>query len=253
METEARARDVAGCARGRALGDGVCRRSVAAAKLPSAYTRIAPRSVNAGANCASAQRAILIGYAAIKNPRISLKPLAMFFSNRLKTANCSARFAPTWRITHRCPTPFLFDTNKPHKIITPPSALLKTKEKQFSIQYKFAVPRNARSADNDSRITSHKSRIAPLILAGPSTLRRRRMQQRLHHHAILLGFLAQRADLFRGSARRSNIKIHTNVLEPHRHFLGNTERPPQIQIPFHRHLNPLGRNVHSRGHHLASN
>jgi glucokinase len=35
--------------------------------------------------------------------------------------------------------PFLFDTNKPHKIIILMRALLKTKEKQFSIQYKFAV------------------------------------------------------------------------------------------------------------------
>src|ERR1700733_2555956 len=253
METEARARGVADWARGRALGDSVSGRGVAAVRVPSAYTRIAPRSVNAGAHRASAQREILIGSAAIKNARNSPENNALNFSNRLKTANCSARFSQARRITHRFPTPFLIDTNKPHKIIIRRSALLKTKEKQFSIQYKFAVPRNARSANNDSRITSHKSRITPLILAGPSTLRRRRMQQRLHHHAILLGFLAQRADLFRSSARRSNIKVHTNVLEPHRHFLGNAERPAQIQIPFHRHLNPLGGNVHSRGHHLASN
>src|SRR6202050_5309605 len=46
---------------------------------------------------------------------------------------------PWSRITHRCPRPFLFRTNKPHKIIIEPRALLKTKEKQFSIQYKFAV------------------------------------------------------------------------------------------------------------------
>jgi len=46
---------------------------------------------------------------------------------------------PLSRITHRCPRPFLFRTNKPHKIIIQPRALLKTKEKQFSIQYKFAV------------------------------------------------------------------------------------------------------------------
>src|SRR5580692_6740102 len=43
------------------------------------------------------------------------------------------------RFTHRCLAPFLFRTNKPHKIIILPRALLKTKEKQFSIQYKFAV------------------------------------------------------------------------------------------------------------------
>ena len=139
METEARARGLAGWARGRALGNSVSGRGVAAVRVPSAYTRIAPRSVNAGAHRASAQRAILIGYAAIKNPRIPLNPLEVFFSNRLKTSNCSARFAHARRITHRCPTPFLFDTNKPHKIIILPSALLKTKEKQFSIQYKFTL------------------------------------------------------------------------------------------------------------------
>ena len=42
-------------------------------------------------------------------------------------------------ITHHCLSPFLFDTNKPHKIIIPLRALLKTKEKQFSIRYKFAL------------------------------------------------------------------------------------------------------------------
>jgi hypothetical protein len=234
METEVRARGLAGWARGRALGDSVYRRRVAAAKMPSAYTRIAPRSVNASAHYPSGQRAILIGYAAIKNARNFPENNALNFSNRLKTANCSARFSRVLRskshhsrvtyqvsrfTTHRCLAPFLFDTNKPHKIITPPSALLKTKEKQFSIQYKFAVPRNARSADNDSRITSHKSRITRSVLPRPRALRRRRMQQRLHHHAILLGFFAQRGDLFRGSARRGNVKIQTNVLEPHRHFL----------------------------------
>jgi hypothetical protein len=42
-------------------------------------------------------------------------------------------------ITHHCLTPFLFDTNKVHKIIILLRALLKTKEKQFSIRYKFAL------------------------------------------------------------------------------------------------------------------
>ncbi len=42
--------------------------------------------------------------------------------------------------THQSPiTPFLFDTNKTHRIITLLRTLLKTKEKQFSIRYKFAV------------------------------------------------------------------------------------------------------------------
>src|SRR5271165_5158169 len=118
--------------------------------------------------------------------------------------------------------PFLFDTNKPNKITILLRAPLKTKEKQFSIQYKFAVrsigqptvagnpacpertrradafrcwrygvanqetgvPRNARFADGDSRITSYKSRTTRSVVPRPRALRRRRMQQRLHHHAI---------------------------------------------------------------------
>src|SRR5271163_735460 len=51
--------------------------------------------------------------------------------------------APAFRApavtTYKSPlTPFLFDTNKTHRIIIPLRALLKTKEKQFSIRYKFA-------------------------------------------------------------------------------------------------------------------
>jgi hypothetical protein len=149
----------------------------------------------------------LIGSAAIKNARNSPENNALHFSNRLKTANCSARFSrvlhpenhespvaghgsrftthqsrltnhafpiatqildielthsqqtrkhfliatfsalcsPAPRLTyhsplntHDCPTPFLFNTNKAHKIIILVRALLKTKEKQFSIPYKFA-------------------------------------------------------------------------------------------------------------------
>jgi hypothetical protein len=60
METEARARGLVGCARGRALGDSVSGRSVAASKVPSAHTRMTARTVNAGAHRGSAQRAFLI-------------------------------------------------------------------------------------------------------------------------------------------------------------------------------------------------
>jgi hypothetical protein len=41
-------------------------------------------------------------------------------------------------ITSHHLTPFLFDTNKPHKIIILVIILMKTKEKQFSIRYKLA-------------------------------------------------------------------------------------------------------------------
>ena len=42
-------------------------------------------------------------------------------------------------ITHHRLTSFLFDTNKPHKIIIFVSLPMKTKEKPFSIRYKFAL------------------------------------------------------------------------------------------------------------------
>jgi hypothetical protein len=41
--------------------------------------------------------------------------------------------------TRHCLTPFLFDTNKPHKIIILASRPLKTKEKQLSIRYKWSL------------------------------------------------------------------------------------------------------------------
>jgi hypothetical protein len=40
---------------------------------------------------------------------------------------------------HHRLTPFLFDTNKPHKIIIRVSLPMKTKEKQFSIRYKWSL------------------------------------------------------------------------------------------------------------------
>ena len=62
-------------------------------------------------------------------------------SNRHKFCPKSARaLRPPAATTHQSPpTPFLFDTNKTHRIIILLSALLKTKDKQFSIRYKFAV------------------------------------------------------------------------------------------------------------------
>jgi hypothetical protein len=167
METEAEAR---GWARGHALGDSVSGRRVAAAQVPSAYTRMTARSVNAGAHCASARRAILIGSAPIKNRRIPLKPLAMFFSNRPKRAYLRARFAHAWRTTnhqsHFSTHAFLIATQllkieltgsqqkRKYFLIATFSAVLGCR-REFANQ-EIGVPRNARFADNDSRITSHK-------------------------------------------------------------------------------------------------
>ena len=62
-------------------------------------------------------------------------------------ASFSGSFALSPRLTSRDPRiapPFLFNTNKAHRIIIPISALMKTKEKKFSIQYKSALLTNRR-------------------------------------------------------------------------------------------------------------
>jgi hypothetical protein len=63
-------------------------------------------------------------------------------------------------ITHHCLTSFLFDTNKPHKIIILARLPMKTKEKQRSIRYKFAL-RAAGAQNSSSPITAHQSLITP--------------------------------------------------------------------------------------------
>jgi hypothetical protein len=78
METEARTRGLAGCARGRALGESVCGRTVAAAQVPGACTRMTARSMNAGAH-----RAFLIASRQnIKNRANSLTTNEKTFFNR---------------------------------------------------------------------------------------------------------------------------------------------------------------------------
>jgi hypothetical protein len=120
METGARARGLASWAREPALGDGVSGCWVAAAKVPGASTRMTARSVSMGTQCASARCAILFGSAAIQNPRIPLKPDAMF----LLISSFSAVLG--WRC-------------------------------EFANQ-EIGVPRDARCADDDSRVTTQQSR-----------------------------------------------------------------------------------------------
>jgi hypothetical protein len=85
--------------------------------------------------------------------------------------------APASHLTDHCLTSFLFRTNKPHRIIILARAMMKTKEKQFSIRYKSAsrgpgqpvagastlrcALRGPRVADHESLLTNHHSRITP--------------------------------------------------------------------------------------------
>src|SRR5277367_6040160 len=103
METEARARGLAGRAHRRALGDSVSARSVAAAKVPSAYTRKTSRSVNASPHHASAKRAFLIAHAFLIASRQILK-IRLTHSQQTRKhfliASFSAVSAPAPRLTH---------------------------------------------------------------------------------------------------------------------------------------------------------
>src|SRR5271156_34276 len=169
------------------------------------YMVHAARAATPSAPAPLPTRHFLIGRAAIKKARNFPEYNALYFSNRLKTANCSARFSRVLRpknhdspvarhrsrftthqslptnhafliasrqilkialttsqqtrkyfliasfsgslplpprpalVTHHCLTSLLFRTNKPHRIIILMRALMKTKEKHFSIRYKFAL------------------------------------------------------------------------------------------------------------------
>jgi hypothetical protein len=161
-------------ARGRALGDGVSGRWVAAAKVPGAHTQMTAHSVSASAQCASARCAILIGSTAIRNLRIRLKPHDMFFSNPSKIACLRARFAQVSRTTnrssHHTSHAFLIASRQILEIdltrsqqtgklflIARFSALLGWRH-EFA-NHQIGVPRNARCGRHKSRFTRH----VPLI------------------------------------------------------------------------------------------
>jgi hypothetical protein len=110
METGARARGLAGWARGRALGNAVSgcwgrgSRDGAAegqSEVKGAQLKLTATNSAATATRASARCAILIGSTAIRNLRIPLKPHGMFFSNRSKIAYLRARFAHISLTTNR--------------------------------------------------------------------------------------------------------------------------------------------------------
>ena len=93
-----------------------------------------PENVASTAPVPLSTRHFLIGHAAINNARNSPENNALHFSNRLKTANCSARFSQVLRSNNHDSriASFLFDTNKAHKIIILMRVLLKTKEKRVA-------------------------------------------------------------------------------------------------------------------------
>ena len=139
METGTRARGLAGRARERALGDGVSGCRVAAAKVPGAYTQMtAPLRMPAKMRRGGARRAILIASRQILEIRLNCSQQSRKYFLIATFSGVSATAPHLANHDSRIGPPFLFDTNKAHKIIILMRALMKTKEKQFSIRYKFA-------------------------------------------------------------------------------------------------------------------
>ncbi len=151
METRTQVRRLAGWARGRALGDGVCGRWAAATKVPSAYTRMTayrgriPRlrdrllPMPAKMMRGGARRAFLIARRQILEFDLTRSQQTR---KHFLIVTISGVSAPAPHLTNhdsRIGPPFLFDTNKAHKIIILTRTPLKTKEKRFSIRYKFAL------------------------------------------------------------------------------------------------------------------
>src|SRR5271154_5729827 len=117
-------------------------RSGSAASKGSATTPPSPR-------CAKISHHQLVSVLPANSNRHKLQLESSVTSRKQTTAPHSNRHkfcpkpAPALRApavtTYKSPlTPFLFDTNKTHRIIILLRPLLKTKEKQFSIRYKFA-------------------------------------------------------------------------------------------------------------------
>lgn len=72
------------------------------------------------------------------------------------------------------------------------------------------------SAGVRAKISQHPGSNSTRLRALPLRPDPGRLQQRLHHHAILLGLLLQRPQLLRRSLRRVQFEAHLNLLKPHR-------------------------------------
>src|SRR5579863_5007790 len=174
MGTGARARGLAGWARGRALGDGVSGRRVTAAKVPGVFTRMTahsgrvldpPLRMPAKTTRGGARCAILIDSTAIRNLRIRLKSHDMFFSNRSKIACLRARFAHVSRSKNhdsRCACRGSRFTNH-QSLLTNHAFLIASFSAVLGCRREYAnqeigVPRSALLTGHESRFTSHESR-----------------------------------------------------------------------------------------------
>jgi hypothetical protein len=78
------------------------------------------------------------------------------------------------------------------------------------------------------------------------------MEQGLHYHAILFGFLLERRQLFLGCLRGADIEIDPNTFKSNRNVLGHSQCPLQVQITLNRDLDIIDRYTHGGGYHLAS-
>jgi len=92
----------------------------------------------------------------------------------------------------------------------------------------------------------------PRLRTCPHALDLRGMEQCLHYHAILFGFLPESGQLLLRCLRGADIEINPYAFKSNRHRFGHSQCPLQIQITLNRHLDIIGRYPHSGGYHLAS-
>ena len=131
-------------------------------------------------------------------------------------ASFSAVLAPTKtktpapRLTHHRLTAFLFNTNKPHKITVPKRTLLKTKEKQFPIQYKFAL-RCARPPATDGLPAAAGDVACALRFRGGATVTTPRRPTHVFHFSNRQFLKLEHAS----SHSKQNTGVHSNRQEMH--------------------------------------
>jgi len=77
------------------------------------------------------------------------------------------------------------------------------------------------------------------------------MRERLHDHAVLLGFFPQAAKLIGSGVSSGDVEIEADGFESHGNIFGDAKGAAKIEVAFGGDFDPLGGNAHSAGYHLA--
>src|SRR5215469_1323249 len=79
-----------------------------------------------------------------------------------------------------------------------------------------------------------------------------RLQEGLHHNAILLGFFSQSLQLFGSCLRRVNVELDANGFKAYRHFFRQAKRSLQVHVAADRDFDVLCGDAHGGRNQLAS-